>query len=112
MAALLEDRNLQNVRRRFEQQAESFLREAEVAEADGDEDERKKQKPLPRVNIHSAFWILAAVAVTHYVDFLPVVLLNLQEGWYMASGGHSVSGCQYVHCSLLHHLFGMVSWDL
>ncbi|CAI9577627.1 unnamed protein product [Staurois parvus] len=33
MAALLEDRNLQNVRRRFEQQAESFLREAEVAEA-------------------------------------------------------------------------------
>ncbi|XP_018423574.1 PREDICTED: transmembrane protein 128 [Nanorana parkeri] len=77
MASLLDDRDMQNVRRRFEQQAESFLR---VTEADIDDDEKKKQKPLPRINLHSVFWILAAVAVTHYVDFLPVVQGNLQEG--------------------------------
>lgn len=51
-----------------------------MTEADDDEDDKKKQKPLPRINIHSVFWILAAVAVTHYVDFLPAVHLNLQEG--------------------------------
>ncbi|KAM5191823.1 transmembrane protein 128 [Mantella aurantiaca] len=80
MASLVQDRDLQNLRRRFEQQAEALLGEAGVTEADGDEDEKKKQKPLPRVNVHSVFWILAAVAVTHYVDFLPVLQMNLQEG--------------------------------
>ncbi|XP_040191355.1 transmembrane protein 128 isoform X2 [Rana temporaria] len=77
MAASLEGKELENVRRRF---AESFRWEVGVTEADDDENEKKKQKPLPRINIHSVFWILAAVAVTHYVDFLPAVHLNLQEG--------------------------------
>ncbi|XP_044139133.1 transmembrane protein 128 [Bufo gargarizans] len=74
MAALLEDRDLQGIRQRFQQQAEGLLRE------DADADDKKKEKPLPRLNGHSVLWILAAVAVTYYVDFFPVLQLNLQEG--------------------------------
>ncbi|KAM9329168.1 transmembrane protein 128 [Gastrophryne carolinensis] len=80
MAALLDDRELQGMRQRFQRQAESLLRESDGIEADTGEDEKKKEKPLPRVNVHSVFWILAAVTVTYYVDFLPVVQGNLQDG--------------------------------
>nr|DBA29317.1 TPA: hypothetical protein GDO54_009553 [Pyxicephalus adspersus] len=101
MASLLDDRDLQNVRRRFERQAESLLREAGVTEADNDEDEKKKQKPLPRINIHSVFWILAAVAVTHYVNFLPVVQITLQQGctWLLVGAVSLViSLCVALYC--------------
>ncbi|XP_056411119.1 transmembrane protein 128 [Hyla sarda] len=77
MAALLEDRDLQGLRQRFQQQAEVLLREAEGSDAD---DEKKKEKPLPRINPHSVFWILAAVSLTYYVDFCQVLQSNLQEG--------------------------------
>ncbi|CAN2388564.1 Transmembrane protein 128 [Pristimantis euphronides] len=73
MAALSEDRDLQGLRRRFQLQAEESLR------VDGD-DEKEKEKPLPRLNAHSVFWIVAAVSLTYYVDFIQVLQLNLQEG--------------------------------
>ncbi|KAG9479722.1 hypothetical protein GDO78_011644 [Eleutherodactylus coqui] len=79
MAALLEDRDLQGLRQRFQLQAEELLREAGEAVA---EEEKKKQKPLPRLNTHSVFWILAAVLLTYYVDFFQVLQLHLHEGWY------------------------------
>lgn len=73
MAALLEDRHLQGLRQRFQQHQEDLLREADA------DDENKKEKPLPRINPHSVFWILAAVSLTYYVDFFQVLQLNLQE---------------------------------
>ncbi|KAM6268139.1 transmembrane protein 128 isoform 2-T3 [Spheniscus humboldti] len=38
----------------------------------------KKRKPLTRLNIHSAFWILASIAVTYYFDFLQTVKETIQ----------------------------------
>ncbi|MEE6462506.1 hypothetical protein FKM82_001619 [Ascaphus truei] len=90
MASLLDDRELQGMRRRFQQQAESLL-QAAGAGPDGETDihgeEKKKEKPLPRVNIHSVFWILTAISVTYYADFFQIVKENLQEGcWWLLSG--------------------------
>ncbi|XP_069488063.1 transmembrane protein 128 [Ambystoma mexicanum] len=48
--------------------------------SESSEDEKKKNKPLPRVNTHSVFWILASVAATYYVEFFKVVKEHLQEG--------------------------------
>ncbi|XP_046947729.1 transmembrane protein 128 isoform X1 [Lynx rufus] len=36
----------------------------------------RKEKPLPRLNIHSGFWILASIVVTYYVDFFKTVKEN------------------------------------
>lgn len=38
----------------------------------------KKRKPLTRLNIHSAFWILASIAVTYYFDFFETVKESIQ----------------------------------
>ncbi|XP_032631664.1 transmembrane protein 128 isoform X2 [Chelonoidis abingdonii] len=38
----------------------------------------KKEKPLPRLNIHSAFWILASIAVTYYVEFFKTIKETIQ----------------------------------
>ncbi|KYO45755.1 transmembrane protein 128 isoform A [Alligator mississippiensis] len=38
----------------------------------------KKEKPLPRLNIHSAFWILASIAVTYYFEFFKTVKETIQ----------------------------------
>ncbi|XP_063779277.1 transmembrane protein 128 [Pseudophryne corroboree] len=80
MAAMWEDRDLQGIRQRFQLQADSLLREAGASEADTNDDEKKKEKPLPRVNVHSVFWILVAVSLSYYVDFLQVIQENLQDG--------------------------------
>ncbi|KAM8940118.1 transmembrane protein 128 isoform 2-T2 [Pelodytes ibericus] len=86
MASLLSDRELQGMRHRFQTQAESLLREAAAGD-NTNEEERKKEKPLPRLNIHSVFWILAAVFVTYYVDFIHVVQELAQEGcWWFFTG--------------------------
>ncbi|XP_032775963.1 transmembrane protein 128 isoform X2 [Strigops habroptila] len=38
----------------------------------------KKKQPLARLNIHSAFWILASIAVTYYFDFFKTVKETIQ----------------------------------
>lgn len=38
----------------------------------------EKKKPSPRLNFHSAFWILASIAVTYYFDFLKSVKETIQ----------------------------------
>ncbi|XP_053314253.1 transmembrane protein 128 [Spea bombifrons] len=85
MAALLEDRELQGMRHRFQTHAEYLLRESGAEEPDRSEEEKKKQKPLPRINIHSVFWILAAISLTFYVEFFQVVQDVLQERctWFL-----------------------------
>ncbi|XP_048457269.1 transmembrane protein 128 isoform X2 [Rhincodon typus] len=37
------------------------------------DEEKKKEKPLPRFNMHSVFWILASMAVTYYVEFFSTI---------------------------------------
>ncbi|XP_061439949.1 transmembrane protein 128 [Rhineura floridana] len=47
----------------------------------------KKEKPLPRLNIHSAFWILASIATTYYVEFFKTVKEVIQqESWWFVLG--------------------------
>ncbi|XP_005408898.1 PREDICTED: transmembrane protein 128 [Chinchilla lanigera] len=44
----------------------------------------KKEKPLPRLNIHSAFWILASVILTYYVDFFKTLKENFHtSSWFL-----------------------------
>ncbi|XP_053423205.1 transmembrane protein 128 [Nycticebus coucang] len=44
----------------------------------------KKEKPLPRLNIHSGFWILASIAVTYYVDFFKTLKENFHtSSWFL-----------------------------
>ncbi|NXY84548.1 TM128 protein, partial [Alcedo cyanopectus] len=44
-----------------------------------------KKKPLSRLNIHSAFWIVASIAVTYYFDFFRSVT-NQADIWWFTSG--------------------------
>ncbi|KAM5284183.1 transmembrane protein 128 isoform 1-T1 [Hipposideros larvatus] len=47
----------------------------------------KKEKPLPRLNIHSGFWILASIVVTYYVDFFSTVKENFHtSSWFLVGG--------------------------
>uniref|UniRef100_A0A8C3X2A5 Transmembrane protein 128 n=1 Tax=Catagonus wagneri TaxID=51154 RepID=A0A8C3X2A5_9CETA len=47
----------------------------------------KKEKPLPRLNIHSGFWILASIVVTYYVDFFKTVKENFHtSSWFLCGG--------------------------
>ncbi|KFV06969.1 Transmembrane protein 128, partial [Tauraco erythrolophus] len=54
----------------------------------------KKRKPLNRANIHSAFWILASIAVTYYFDFFQNVKETMQtNSWWFASGSCLLAAC-------------------
>ncbi|XP_006163248.1 transmembrane protein 128 isoform X1 [Tupaia chinensis] len=48
----------------------------------------KKEKPLPRLNIHSGFWVLASIVVTYYVDFFKALKENFHtSSWFLFGGG-------------------------
>ncbi|XP_061848910.1 transmembrane protein 128 isoform X2 [Colius striatus] len=54
----------------------------------------EKKKPLTRLNIHSAFWILSSIAVTYYFDFYKAVKETLQaDSWWLASGSFLLAAC-------------------
>uniref|UniRef100_A0A8B9PGD5 Transmembrane protein 128 n=1 Tax=Apteryx owenii TaxID=8824 RepID=A0A8B9PGD5_APTOW len=54
----------------------------------------KKRKPPPRLNIHSAFWILASIAVTYYFEFFKTVKETIQaDSWWFASGSCLLAAC-------------------
>ncbi|XP_009082931.1 PREDICTED: transmembrane protein 128 [Acanthisitta chloris] len=56
--------------------------------------EEKKMKPLTRLNIHSAFWILASIAVTYYFDFFKTVKETVQaDSWWLACGTCLLAVC-------------------
>ncbi|XP_055988815.1 transmembrane protein 128 [Sorex fumeus] len=47
----------------------------------------KKEKPLPRLNVHSGFWILASIGVTYYADFFKTVKENIHTNSWILCGG-------------------------
>ncbi|XP_062349363.1 transmembrane protein 128 [Cinclus cinclus] len=54
----------------------------------------KTIRPLNRLNIHSAFWILASIAVTYYFDFLKNVKETMQaDGWWLSCGTCLLAAC-------------------
>ncbi|NWI62222.1 TM128 protein, partial [Todus mexicanus] len=55
--------------------------------ASTDVENKKKKMPLSRLNIHSAFWILASIAVTYYFDFFRTLKETIQaDSCWFASG--------------------------
>nr|XP_056713843.1 transmembrane protein 128 [Euleptes europaea] len=53
----------------------------------------KKEKPPPRLNIHSAFWIVASIAVTYYIEFFKAVKEMIQtESWWFILGSWLLLG--------------------
>uniref|UniRef100_A0A8B9HKZ5 Transmembrane protein 128 n=1 Tax=Astyanax mexicanus TaxID=7994 RepID=A0A8B9HKZ5_ASTMX len=79
MEAAGRDSEILSLRNRFKHDAELLL------QAVTEQDEKSKEvKPLPRVNRHSVFWILASVALTYYVDFFTVILENsdIKSWWF------------------------------
>ncbi|XP_072500959.1 transmembrane protein 128-like [Notamacropus eugenii] len=92
MATAIDARELQQRRQRFQEEAESLLGASALrghgAEAEESTAVEKKEKPLPRLNIHSAFWILASIVVTYYVEFFKTVKENIQtSGWLLVGIG-------------------------
>lgn len=80
---MLDNGELATLRNRFRRDAELLLQGSD------DNEEKKGQrddeaKPLPRVNRHSVFWIVASVAVTYYVDFLSVLMHSedIKSWWF------------------------------
>ncbi|XP_065693414.1 transmembrane protein 128 [Patagioenas fasciata] len=54
----------------------------------------KKRKPLTRLNAHSAFWILASIAVTYYFDFFKTIKETIQaDSWWFVSGSCLLAAC-------------------
>ncbi|XP_041132177.1 transmembrane protein 128 isoform X2 [Polyodon spathula] len=50
-------------------------------------EEKEKEKPLPRVNLHSVFWILASIGLTYYIDFFTVIKEDVQiKSWWFNIG--------------------------
>ncbi|XP_061423335.1 transmembrane protein 128 [Lethenteron reissneri] len=47
----------------------------------------EQEKPLPRINAHSVFWVCASAGITYYTDF-PTVLLRdstIQSWWFVTA---------------------------
>ncbi|KAK1196336.1 TM128 protein, partial [Pygoscelis papua] len=55
-----------------------------------------ERKALTRLNIHSAFWILASIAVTYYFDFFKTVKEAVQADSCLLTASSSVA----VYCIL------------
>lgn len=81
---MLNDSEFATLRNRFKRDAEFIMQTA----TNGDEDEKsqkeKDAKPLPRINRHSIFWIVASVGVTYYVDFFHNIIENedIKSWWF------------------------------
>ncbi|XP_068598906.1 transmembrane protein 128 [Brachionichthys hirsutus] len=90
---MLGDSELVSLRNRFKR--DEFLTQT-TAPSDENEksQEEKDAQPLPRVNRHSVFWILASIGVTYYVDFFRNIVENddIKSRWFNA-GLILLGGC-------------------
>ncbi|KAJ8397824.1 hypothetical protein AAFF_G00435130 [Aldrovandia affinis] len=87
MADMLADSEFQTLRNRFKKDAEFLLHG--VSEDDSGERSREEKdvKPLPRINRHSVFWIVAAVALTYYLDFFTIIMVDETiKSWWFSVG--------------------------
>ncbi|XP_029908548.1 transmembrane protein 128 [Myripristis murdjan] len=81
---MLNDNELATLRNRFRKDATFLLQGTASDDQDEKSQEEKDTKPLPRINRHSVFWIVASVAVTYYVDFLRVIMEDddIKRWWF------------------------------
>ncbi|XP_061640900.1 transmembrane protein 128 isoform X1 [Phyllopteryx taeniolatus] len=82
---MLNDSEFATLRNRFQKNAE-LLRQATTTSPGEDEKcpGEKDVRPLPRINKHSVFWIVASISVTYYVDFFRVIIVNndIKSWWF------------------------------
>ncbi|AWP03224.1 Transmembrane protein 128 [Scophthalmus maximus] len=81
---MLNDSELATLRNRFKRDAEFLMQTATAGDEDEKSQEEKDAKPLPRLNRHSIFWIVASIGVTYYVDFLRNIMENddIKSWWF------------------------------
>lgn len=77
----------EQLRRRYLFPPEVELDCEEEAKAETPTAVERKERPLPRLNIHSGFWILASIIVTYYVDFFKTFKENFHtNSWFLFGG--------------------------
>ncbi|XP_033483518.1 transmembrane protein 128 isoform X1 [Epinephelus fuscoguttatus] len=81
---MLNDNELVTLRNRFKRDAEFLMQTTTNGDEDEKSQEEKDAKPLPRINRHSVFWIMASIGVTYYVDFLRNIMENddIKSWWF------------------------------
>ncbi|XP_026205227.1 transmembrane protein 128 [Anabas testudineus] len=81
---MLNDSELATLRKRFKRDAAFLMQTATSSDEDEKSQEEKDAKPLPRINRHSVFWIVASVSVTYYVDFIHNIMENddVKSWWF------------------------------
>ncbi|XP_037632654.1 transmembrane protein 128 isoform X1 [Sebastes umbrosus] len=81
---MLDDSELATLRNRFKKDAEFLIQRTTSGDEDEKSQEEKDAKPLPRINRHSIFWIVASIGVTYYVDFLHNIMDNddIKSWWF------------------------------
>ncbi|XP_034023031.1 transmembrane protein 128 [Thalassophryne amazonica] len=81
---MLNDSELATLRNRFKKDAEFLMQPTTTDDKDEKSQEEKDVKPLPCINKHSVFWIMAAIGVTYYVDFLHNIMMSddIKRWWF------------------------------
>uniref|UniRef100_A0A4W5NUX7 Transmembrane protein 128 n=1 Tax=Hucho hucho TaxID=62062 RepID=A0A4W5NUX7_9TELE len=81
---MLADSQFVNLRNRFKKNAELHMQGVSAGDSNETSQEEKDAKPLPRINCHSVFWIVASVGLTYYFDFLHVITENgfIRSWWF------------------------------
>ncbi|XP_031698822.1 transmembrane protein 128 [Anarrhichthys ocellatus] len=81
---MLNDTEFATLRNRFKRDAEFLMQTTTNGDEDEKSQEEKDAKPLPRINRHSIFWLVASIGVTYYVDFLHNIMENddIKSWWF------------------------------
>ncbi|XP_075951842.1 transmembrane protein 128 [Anarhichas minor] len=81
---MLNDPQFATLRNRFKRDAEFLMQTTTNGDEDEKSQEEKDAKPLPRINRHSIFWLVASIGVTYYVDFLHNIMENddIKSWWF------------------------------
>lgn len=81
---MLDDSELATLRNRFRSNAEVLMQGVSAGDNNQKSQEDEDTKPLPRINRHSVFWILASVGMTYYMDFLRIIVESddIKSWWF------------------------------
>ncbi|CAB1315447.1 unnamed protein product, partial [Coregonus sp. 'balchen'] len=81
---MLADSEFVNLRNRFKKDADLLMQGVSAGDSNEKSQEEKDAKPLPRINRHSVFWIVASVGLTYYFDCLRVITENgdIKSWWF------------------------------
>ncbi|KAM9799791.1 transmembrane protein 128 [Syngnathus acus] len=82
---MLNDSEFATLRKRFQKNAELLMQTgASSPDEDKKYSEEKDVRPVPPINKHSVFWVVAAIGVTYYADFFHNIIANddIKSWWF------------------------------